>query len=100
MEPKFKIGDHVVFRGTLGRKKFFRFPFTKDAEKELQDVPAQMFRVTDTLIETCYGGTQIHYTLRPLGVGSDGLSYDDRVVGVVKDLFKAREIELEISPVQ
>lgn len=92
-KPKFKIEDEVVFKGTRNKKR--RIWFSK--EQKLESVaPAQVFRVTDVIIENCYGGTQIHYNLRPMSYGEDdSISDTTSLCGVMKDLIKAREIELE-----
>lgn len=97
--PKFSIGEHVVFKGTTGRKKRVLDYLKRPKDDEVFSVPAQVFRVTDHLVETCYGGTQIHYGLRPLALGSDGLAFDHcGAVTAEREIWKAREIELEAAP--
>ena len=97
-KPKFNIGEYVFFKGTTGRKKRI-FDWQKKPTGEFQDVHAQVFRVTDTMVEACYGGTQVHYNLRPMTFGHDGFVFNHiGAVSVERDLFKAREIELDPAP--
>lgn len=97
MKPKFNIGDEVCFIGTKGKKKRFGWlPASAKKEKENETESAQVFRVTDVIIENCYGGTQVHYQLRPMSYGHDDVAaHENTPVGVHKELIKAREIELE-----
>lgn len=88
---KFKIGDEVCFVGTKGKKKFSMW---KKIDQEIL-VGAQVFRVVDVIVETCYGGTQVHYNLRAMAYGHDDVASCDSLVGVQRDLVRAREIELE-----
>lgn len=100
VKPAFKIGDHVVFKGTTGRKKKLldRWFDTKKAPEEIA-IPAQVFRVTDHVVETCYGGVQVHYVLRGLGIGADGYGFShNAAIGVEREMTKAREVELEAAP--
>lgn len=104
VKPKFEIGDHVVFKGTTGRKKRLRdylggFRKDKDGKDVLIDIPAQVFRVTDHRVETCYGGTQVHYVMRALAIGSDGIGFEHAAAVTAENkLFNAREVELEAAP--
>lgn len=95
---KFKIEDEVIFKGTRGKKKIFSFRglLSKEEIDKRAATPAQVFRVTDVKTDTCYGGTQVHYNLRPMMYGEGGAVNENAgLVGVHEQLFTAREIELE-----
>ena len=93
---KFDIEDMVIFKGTRGNiKKVDRFG-NKIPKEFHTEVPAQKFMVLDRIVEQCYGGTQIHYNLRPIHVGENEQGVFE-LVGVHDKLIKAREIELELA---
>ena len=86
MEAKYKIGDYLQM---VSERKLKESILANNKQRIPNSFGVIIYVVTGIIIESCYGGTQIHYRVR------GALAEKFGNVGILKDLMQISEPELE-----